>query len=62
MRLFEHVSIIEITRPDVIRWRGDLLAIMSAVTANMPTAFEADYGRVRVRMPYAAPVASLHAV
>jgi hypothetical protein len=26
----------------------------------MPTAFEADYGQVRFRMPYAAPVASLH--
>jgi len=28
----------------------------------MPTAFEADYGRVRFRMPSAAPVAMLHAV
>ncbi len=38
LRRFEHVPIIEITRPDVIRWRDDLLAIMSAATANMTAA------------------------
>ena len=28
----------------------------------MPTAFEADYGRVRFRMPYTAPVVELRSV
>jgi integrase len=38
MRRFEHVPLVDITKADVIAWRDDLLAIVSAASANAHVA------------------------